>query len=77
MSCRTQRRLALDGRSSNRGARPYHPKRARTPGQNRRIKTLIRMVRPIDRRIDPTRQPGMKRTSVRLPGRLVKRNTSL
>ena len=34
---------------------------------------LIRTVSPIESSRDITRQPGMKRTCVRLPGRLVKR----
>jgi hypothetical protein len=38
---------------------------------------LTRMVSPIERTTDITRQPGMKRTCVRLPGRLLKRNKSL
>ena len=36
--------------------------------------TLIKIVNPIESSSDVTRQPGMKRTCARLPGRLVNRN---
>ena len=38
--------------------------------QNIRISTFTRIVSPIDSTSDHTKQPGMKRNSVRLPGRL-------
>src|SRR5688500_14731337 len=38
---------------------------------------LTRMVSATERMSDPSRQPGMKRTCVRVPGRLLKTNTWL
>jgi hypothetical protein len=37
--------------------------------------TLIRSVNPTESKSDHTKQPGMKPTCARLPGRLVKMNT--
>jgi hypothetical protein len=34
------------------------------------MSTLIRTVSPMDNRSDQIKQPGMKRTCARLPGRL-------
>src|SRR5687768_3734396 len=38
---------------------------------------LTTMVSTMERMREPSRQPGMKRTWVRLPGRLLKTNTGL
>jgi hypothetical protein len=39
------------------------------------MRTLIKIVSPTDSRSDQIKQPGMKRTCARLPGRLNTVNT--